>query len=89
MNITIQKPINVSMALERIKKEALTNGLSFSGDEKCGQGEGFGFKASYVVQTNAILITVHKKPFMISESRITKEVEKFWTRYLSEEKRAS
>ena len=89
MMISVQKPINVSKALEKARSEAAKKGLSFYGDEQSGHGEGFGFKVSYFVQANAIEITVHKKPFILSESKITKEVEKYWSKYMSEEKRAT
>ena len=89
MTINIQKPINVSEAIAKARNEAAKKGLSFYGDELSGRGEGYGFEASYVVQSDVIVITVDRKPFIIPESKIKKEVNKYWTKYLAEEKQAS
>ena len=88
IKISIQKPNNLGKALEKAKEEAANSGVLFSGNEQSGQGEGFGFMASYIVQDSNIVITVNKKPFFITESKLVKEVGNFWEEYLAEEKRA-
>jgi hypothetical protein len=75
--IKVEKPRNFHVAFQSAKSDALKNGITFEGNERSGRASGFGFEGSYTVGSDCIEIKVEKKPFLVSESRIKKEIEKY------------
>ena len=73
----IEKPKNVTQVFSKLKSEAAKHNISFSGDETGGRGSGYGFDGEYAVRQDCIEVTVHKKPFLISEAKIKQTAREF------------
>jgi len=84
--LKVPRPKDLTKALAGAKSEATKRNLSFIGDEEGGRGSGYGFDVSYEVQGDSVAITFHKKPFIISESKIKNTVDKFVAGYLRNER---
>ena len=78
MSIKLNKPHNWAKALSLLEREAKTHGISFRSDGIQGSGNGYGFSGSFSVLRDHIIVTISKKPFLISESRVKKEVVNYW-----------
>jgi hypothetical protein len=75
--IKVETPRNFHVAFQSAKSDALKNGIVFEGNEQSGRASGFGFEGSYTVHADSIEVRVEKKPFLVSEGRIKKEIEKY------------
>ena len=74
---------DVKPVIETAKKIAAAAGAKMKGDEKKGTffaktvvGE---IKGGYEVAAGIITITVHKKPFLVPESKIINALDKFFS----------
>ena len=85
IKITLPSPKNPEAAFLMLKGEAEKAGVKFSGDETGGSGSGFGFEVSYEVLSDSIEVTVHDKPFFVSERRIRNAIDEHYNTYLKSE----
>jgi len=76
----LARPLDIRQTFLSLKEEAVKYGISFEGDERHGCGRGYGFEGSYNIGNQFVEITVHKKPFVVSDSRIEKEVRNYWAK---------
>ena len=74
--INLQKPNDLFGTLQLLRTKAAQHNLSFTGDEESGHGSGRGFVASYKIHGDKVVLTIHKKPFLVSNSRIIDEITK-------------
>ncbi len=58
-----------------VRRLAEANGVGFEGDDKAGEIEGMGVKASYDVSGDIATVTVHRIPFIISWGRVESELD--------------
>ena len=77
LTITIKKPEDLRSALIKAKHDANKHNIVFEGNERSGNGSGYGFKGSYKVYSDSVEITVQKKPPVITKSKIEKAIEKY------------
>ena len=75
--IKIEKPKNLQAVLLRAKNDAKKHNIFYEGDTKNGHGYGYGFDATYAVNTDFITIDVEKKPWFVSKARVEKEIRKY------------
>lgn len=59
-----------------VRRLAEANGVGFEGDDRTGEIEGKGIKASYSVTGDIATITVHRIPFIISWGMVESELDK-------------
>ena len=76
ITINLPKPSDLFGTLQLLRAKAAQHNISFTGDEKSGYGSGRGFEASYKVQGDKVVLTVHKKPLLVPKSLIVEEVTK-------------
>ena len=76
LTIYLPKPSDLFGTLQMLRNKAAQHNISFSGDVESGYGSGRGFEASYKVQGDKVVLTVHKKPLLVSKSMIINEVTK-------------
>jgi len=78
-NITIKSP---EQAIAKVKAAIEAKGGRFDGDfrkgEICGKTPVGDIKGSYAVVDNTAKITIREKPFLLPESTIKNEMEKFF-----------
>jgi hypothetical protein len=76
---TVSYPGNKTDLLNKIKNTVGNKG-NLAGDEQHGNFEGdtlLGkFEGSYAIDGDDITITIHKKPFLVSNGKIQEEFEK-------------
>jgi len=84
MKITLRKPKNWTSVLSHIEKDARQNGINFKHNGSNGNGTGYGFSGHYAIHPEYIIVTLTKKPFIVSEARIKREVEEYWTQICAE-----
>lgn len=76
---TVSYPGNKADLLNKIKNTVGDKG-NLAGNEQQGNFEGStplgSFEGSYAINGDDITITIHKKPFLVSNSRIKEEFEK-------------
>lgn len=87
-NITVSRPKNVNAALAHARAEAKRSGVHFDGNEKSGQAQGRGFRASYTVHPNCIELTILDKPFWAPASIVQDAIRKYCAEYLRKEEAA-
>ena len=80
----IERPKDLIYVLSKLKSEAGQHNISFKGDEKRGSASGYGFVGEYTVYTDNIELTVHKKPFIVTEAKIKQTVKEFMAKIESE-----
>ena len=80
MTITLIKPKNFHAILEQIAEEAREYNITFQQNSTNGYGSGYGFSGEYNVYNDHILITVIRRPFFISDSKIEREVREYWAK---------
>jgi len=85
IKITVSRPKNVKAAIAYARAEAKRNGVYFDGNEICGQGQGYGFKASYTINASSIELTILDKPFLVPASMVQDKIKKFCAEYLRKE----
>jgi len=78
MTIRLEKPANLKDVLRVVERDAIKNSIKFKREETQGSGEGMGFAGRYVIHEDHIEVTVTKKPFIVSASRVNNEVQKYW-----------
>lgn len=76
---TVDKPRNLLSVIRYLKQLAADNNINCQGDEKSGCGESHGIKAKYEVGASGINITIEKKPIVIPNALIKKQVGDFLT----------
>ena len=89
--ITLEKPIDVSKALEILKNELAKRKIPFNENELNelnGHIEYLGSKAKYEVKPSVIELTIDKRTPLPTESKIREAVDKYWKKYLADEKAA-
>ena len=86
ITITAAKPKFPQKAVARARAEASKHRLFFEGNEYAGRGKGYGFDVGYTTTPTHITFTVHKKPFIVKESYVINEFNKFWADFLKEER---
>lgn len=59
-----------------VRRLAEANGVGFEGDEKAGEIEGKGIKATYDVSGDVATVTVHRIPFIISWGMVESELDR-------------
>ena len=76
---TVKYPGDKTQMLNKIKTMVGSSG-SLEGDETIGVFQGStpvgGFEGSYQINGDDITVTIDKKPFLVSNSRIQEEFEK-------------
>ena len=72
----IDKPKDLNKALAKVKGEIEKNKGSLTGDEKGGSISMNGVKGTYRVTAHAVEITITKKPIIVSNTYIEKEIRK-------------
>lgn len=77
MTIKVPRPADLQAVFTKAKTDAEKNNISWVGDLNRGKGSGFGFEGDYSVDENFITVRVLKKPFLVSNARIEKEVKKY------------
>ena len=63
----------------RAQKTAQQEGLHFEGDTESGNIAGMGFEGTYVVEERKILVTIHKKPYLIPWFLVESTIRDFLT----------
>ena len=58
----IAKPADIKKAVVTTRQKIISSGGTFSGDEKSGEFSGRGVEGNYKAGSDAILITITKKP---------------------------
>ncbi|MFP5436321.1 MAG: hypothetical protein ACLGH8_00860 [Bacteroidia bacterium] len=75
----VKYPGDKTQLIDKIKQAVGTKG-SLNGNEQQGSFEGStpvgSFEGSYVINGDNITVTIDKKPFLVSHSRIKDEFEK-------------
>jgi hypothetical protein len=66
--------------LLRAAESARTSGADFHGDGVSGELEGHGMKGEYRVEGSEVLITIMRKPLVVSWSHVESVVRRFFTR---------
>ena len=81
----IKKPDNLQEVLTQVEREIHNEGGIFRGDLTSGDisvGTPLGeVKGSYKVEETVIKITITKKPFLLTESRVKEELIKYFDKY--------
>ena len=77
MPIKIQLPSELENMIPFLEGEAKKHDITFHKAGNNGWGFGHGFEASYTIRPGDILLTIHKKPLLVSKSRIVKEVDDY------------
>jgi len=76
-SFSVDKPKNFGKVMLKLKQESLNKNIKFAGDENSGTATGYGFSGEYKVHENSIEFICHKKPFLISETKIKQTVNDF------------
>jgi hypothetical protein len=77
---TIDKPKNVTQAVQAVRKGIEGSGGSFSGNENEGSFSASGINGQYSIENNVNVI-ISKKPMIFTNSMIEKEVRKYFSGY--------
>ena len=89
MEIKLEKPDEFQTVFKKMAGEVKKHNIKFEGDETKGNGSGYGFAGRYAVYDDHIMLTVSKKPFFISESKVKSEVMKYWSQVCARAKQTS
>ena len=77
LTIKVAKPKNMQVLFSKAKNDAKKHNISWAGDIQQGHGTGFGFEASYTVDTDYITICVLKKPPLVSKALIERKIKEY------------
>lgn len=75
----VNSPGDIIATLENLQKKLAQHKGKFNGDEKGGFISSNGIDGQYIVKENTIEITVLKKPLLIPNKVIEKEIKKIFT----------
>jgi hypothetical protein len=78
---TIDKPKDIPATVKELKKLARENDIDAVISETAGNGEARGIKASYRVGEKKIHIRVDKKPIILTQGFIEKNVREFMRQF--------
>ena len=73
---SVDKPGDIQATFRKIKEAVETHGGAIIGDENSGDIKIRGVEGKYIFGTEAIELTVYKKPPYISKKKFEKEVRK-------------
>jgi hypothetical protein len=68
----------ISTLLPEVEQEIVQGGGTFSGNEQSGTFKGKGITGKYSVEGQTVKITITDKPFFIPDSKIKKEIKKYF-----------
>jgi len=85
MPIIIELPKELEKMRPFLEGEAKKHNITFHNVGNTGWGFGHGFEASYNIGTDSIVLTVHKKPLLVSKSRVVREVNDYAEELLKQE----
>jgi hypothetical protein len=60
--------------MKKITRDCSGSGITFTGDNKAGNIDGMGLRASYVLAGDILNLSIRSIPFFLSWGRIEKEV---------------
>ena len=60
--------------ITKAKEVAEKHGLQFSGDTERGLIKGYGIEADYMLQEDILTVTVFRKPFLLSWTKVEQKV---------------
>lgn len=77
----IKKPDNLEEVLFSVTQDIKREGGTLKGDINSGEISIQGVEGTYKVEGDVIKITITKKPFIITESRVKEEIKKYFDKY--------
>jgi hypothetical protein len=78
ITIRLEIPERLREALALVASDARKHNIAFMQDEKQGQASGHGFAGRYTIYPDHILVTITKKIFVISKSKVISVVKDYW-----------
>jgi len=79
-NFSIERPRNISQAVNAVRTGIEDKGGTFTGNEQNGRFEASGIAGQYSVG-DRVTVTITKKPFVIPNSMIEREVRSYFSGY--------
>jgi len=77
----IKKPDNLQEVLFFVSQDIKSGGGTLKGDVNSGEISIKGVEGTYKVEDDLIKITITKKPFIVSESYVRDEINKYFDKY--------
>jgi hypothetical protein len=77
LEIKVARPKDLKALMAKAIGDAEEHGIEWTGDPQQGLGAGYGFEGCYVVDEEFITVYVLKKPLLIPNATIEREVRRY------------